>query len=664
MTSTSIVCVKKDVESLLETLNSFGEFHIEDSPNDEKSIVEINQNIQLVEERILDVDGLVKQLVVEKGSLLGIFKAVEPKKVAVTADNWQTLLGNTNQDILTLKKQIEDLNSSNISLKQKAAQMDHTKKMLANMKSIKADLVTVEDLKLMFVSFASIPTKNCEPFETALAPVPLYFDKCHICEEECFVCIATSAKHQEEIERILHTYHADIFQMPIDLPQNIEKAHEEISHRIEENKKEEKTIEESLKKLGEENKDKLVSLKETSENILALLNAEKKILQSGRLATVKGFVPQKRYGDLQKAVNTKMEGKVLVLQNESDEHETVEPPTKILHSRWVKPFEEITRLYGLPKYSEVDPTPFIAISFPILFGLMFGDLGHGLLLLIGGLTVGLLIKSNKGMKNVCYIMAACGAAASVAGLLFGEFFGVELPWGPLWFSPFEGGNVFNFLIFSLAVGIVQIVSGLVIELANFAAKHNYADAFLTAVPQMAFYLGGIYLIATYQLDFGKWLAGPILAPVIPFIILVVGKPLYLKVAKSRSHTDAEHVESDTLTGRLFEGGDFFTRLLSNTISYSRILALLMAHWALLLVVYQVSGLVTPLGALGLVLGGVIIVFGNIAVIALEGLIVFIHTLRLHFYEWFSKFYAGTGTEFSPFKQKFSHTNLTMKKKES
>jgi V/A-type H+-transporting ATPase subunit I len=236
----------------------------------------------------------------------------------------------------------------------------------------------------------------------------------------------------------------------------------------------------------------------------------------------------------------------------------------------------------------------------------------------------------------------------------------------LWINPTENPtvNVFTFIIFSLFVGVIQIISGIVLEMTNFALKHQYSEALLTSAPKIAFYVGGVYLIAAYQLNFGAWFSGPILWPLLSFIVLVVGKPLYLKAAKPAMPHGGEHAEQDTLSGRLFEGGDLVTRLLSNTISYSRILALLMAHWALLLVTYTVAGLVNPAGAtsvLTFALSGVVIVFGNIFVLALEGLIVFIHTLRLHFYEWFSKFYTGTGVEFHPFKQNFLYTKLNLKK---
>lgn len=663
MTSTSIICVKKDVEPVLEALSSFGEFHIEQTAQDNAGLTEFNQSIQNVEGSLADVNVLISQLIQEKSSPLGIFKLTQPTKIQVTAENWQALLGSTSQKILALKKETDNLNEALSRIQEKTEQLNYTKDMLGRLSLMGVDLAAMEELKLIYVATASVPSKNFSGLETALAGLPIFINRCALTKEVSFVCLAIPTKHQADVEKILRTYHAEVFHIPKELPHDLTEATKEVNKQLKENADKEKALCHSLKKLGEENKDNLASLKETSENILTLLQAEKKIIQSGRLATVKGFVPSNKFNELNEKVSRTMEGKVLVLPNEPVESEK-EPPTRITNSRFIRPFEELTKLYGLPKYSEIDPTPLIAITFPILFGLMFGDLGHGLVLLLGGLIVGKLIKGNQGMKNVCYIMAACGIGAMAAGLLFGEFFGKQI-FAPLWFSPFE--NVFSFLIFTLVVGIVQIISGITLEMVNFAIKHNIADALLTSLPKIGFFVGGVYLIYSCQLNFGAWFSGPILAAIIPFIILIVGKPAYLAVAKPKSHAAGEHAEMDTISGRLFEGGDLVTRLLSNTISYSRILALLMAHWALLLVTYTIADLVNPVGSasiLGFILAGVIIIFGNIFVLALEGLIVFIHTLRLHFYEWFSKFYAGTGSEFNPFKQKFIHTDVVLERKET
>jgi V/A-type H+-transporting ATPase subunit I len=263
------------------------------------------------------------------------------------------------------------------------------------------------------------------------------------------------------------------------------------------------------------------------------------------------------------------------------------------------------------------------------------------------------------VKNVCWIMASCGGASIFAGALFGEFFGKQL-FAPIWFSPFE--DVFTFLLFSLFVGVFQITSGLVLEMINSFFKHNVADAFLSSLPKIAFYGGAVYLLVAYQLNFAAWLGGPILLVIVPIVILIVGKPAYVAFSKSSQRADQEHNDEDSIGQRLFESGDLITRLLSNTMSYTRILALLMAHWALVLVVYVVADLVGSSSIVTAVVSGIIIVGGNIFVIALEGLIVFIHTMRLHFYEWFSKFYEGTGVEFTPFKHNFIHTEIELKQK--
>jgi V/A-type H+-transporting ATPase subunit I len=664
MTSASIVCVRQNVEPVLEALSSFGEFHIEQTVEN-ADISDYNQSIQKVEESKSNVNELTKQLCQEKSGFLDIFKIVEPPRTQVTSENWQALSISTSQQISALKEQVDGLNLSLSSLQEKTALLNHTKDMLSIMDRMHVDLAVLRDAKLIHIAVACVPHKSYEPLKKSLRGLPLILNCSALSKEADFIFVAISCKHGSEADKILKMHHGEILTIPQDLPNDINEALRQVDNQLKENSEKEEAILGSLSKLGDENKLSLAVWKEINGNILELLNAKKKILESGRLATVTGFVPKKQFGKLAERVRDMLGEKAIVLETEVAQAQ--DPPTKISNNRFVKPFEEVTKLYGLPHYDEVDPTPVMAISFPILFGLMFGDIGHGLILLVGGLTLGLLIKKGQAIKNLCWIMSMCGVAAIIAGALYGEFFGKEL-FPPLWFSPFQ--NVFDFLVFSLIIGVVQIVSGLVLEMVNFLLKHNVADAILTSIPKIGFYLGSVFVIIVYKLNIGLWFSGPILLIIVPFILMIIAKPIFLTVAKKPSPLTIEapigepEGHEETLGQRLFESGDLMTRLLSNTISYSRILALLMAHWALVLVTYTVAGLVGSASILGLILSGIVIVGGNIFVIALEGLIVFIHTLRLHFYEWFSKFYGGTGTEFHPFKQNFVYTQIVLRGKEA
>ena len=658
MTSTSIICAKSDVEQALGALGSFGEFHVEQVAQD-SNVSAYDQSLQKAEESLVDVNKMIKELVQEKTDFFDIFRNTLPTKTQITAGNWQALLESTSQQILTLKREVEDINTSLSSLREKTAKLNHIRDMLTAMNAMGADAAAMENHEFIHVTFANLPQKNLDALKTALIDFPIVLQRYCLTKEACFVCLGAPSKHSSDIEKILKTYHAEIFEIPEDLPHDIIKAIEEVNKQLEDNEHKEKALSASLNRLRIENKNKLFSWKETTENIIIILQAEKKTLQSERLATIKGFVPKKKFRELTEKIQKALEGKALVLENEVKVAE--DPPTKISHNRFVRPFEEITKLYGLPHYDEVDPTPVIAFTFPLIFGLMFADVGHGLILLVGGLTLGKLLKKNQSIKNICWISAACGAAAIFAGLLFGEFFGIHV-FSPLWFSPFD--NVLTFLIFSLFVGVIQITSGLALDMVNFLLKRNIIDAVLTSVPKIVFYIGAVYLIAVYRLNFGAWFNGPILLVLAPFAVLVFGKPTVLALSKLSRRSIESKNEQSSLGERLFESGDFMIRLLSNTFSYSRILALLMAHWALLMVIFVVVGLVGSASPLALVVSGVIVVVGNLCVLALEGLIVFIHTLRLHFYEWFSKFYQGTGTEFNPLKQNFTYTKIVPRAEQS
>ena len=664
MTDASIICVRQDVESVLQALSTFGEFHIEQA-TDDIPISDYGASIQKAEESLANINELKKQLNREKTGLFDIFKEQSPIKVLVTEENSQALSESTGQKVSELKKQVDEINNVLSTVKEKIAQLNHFKEMLTTLDSLNTDLSAVTEMERIYVVIARVPSKKIDSLKKAVSDLPIILQSSKLTKENEFVYLAGPSKRSTEIDKMLRLHNAEIFVVPEDF-QHTKEAIKEINRQLKENTDKEKEVSDTLDKLSREHTRNLISWKETTENILELLNAKEKIFQSGRLATIKGFVPARKFPELTQKVHDMLGEKAIVLQKEPEK--SGDPPTSLNNNRFVKPFEELTKLYGLPHYDEIDPTPFMAITFPILFGLMFGDIGHGLMLLVGGLTLFLLIKKNQAIRNVCWIMATCGIAAIVAGALYGEFFGKAL-FKPLWFDPFN--NVFSFLIFALCIGVAQILSGLVLEMANFAIKRDFVNAIFLSIPRILFYSSSVYLIAVYKLNLALWFSGPILLLIIPFILMVVAKPSFVAFShlsfRSIETEEAEELAHETSEGSfgqsLFEGGDMMTRLLSNTISYSRILALLMAHWALLLVVYTIASQIGGPTGFGLILSGIIIVGGNIFVIALEGLIVFIHTLRLHFYEWFSKFYGGNGTEFHPFKQNFVFTRVNLHRDE-
>jgi V/A-type H+-transporting ATPase subunit I len=654
MTEASLICLKKDFDLALGALDDFGNFHIEEMKEDSK-VTRYEQFIRQNDETVRNLNTIISQLKIEKTGFLDSFKAESITKIEINAENWQQLLNNVEKETSKLKKNVNAHRTSLNNIEEELASLQHFQNVLTILNRFKIDLEALEEMHLIFVAIVTVSSKNIPELGIALSNYPCIFHHRSITKGQEFIFVATSIKHKEEIEKILNNHHAESFQLPEELHEKPSEALKKISIRTDELVQNKKVVLESLENLAWENKQRLFALRETAQNISSILNGKQKSLETKRLVTVKGYIPKKEIEKLERKMDDNLDQALLLEKSPINTHD---PPTKIHNHSFIKPFETITKLYGVPHYDEIDPTPLIAITFPLIFGLMFGDAGHGLTLLIAGIMLGTLIKRDEGIRNFSWILAACGIGAIIAGLLFGEFFGKQI-FAPLWFSPFK--DVIGFLTFSLFVGVIQITSGFVLELVNFILKGEIVDAFATSLPKILFYVGSIYLILMYQLNFNLWLQGPILLPLIPFIFLIFGKSIIVKSLKALGHPLKNSNGEESLLERVFESGDLVTRVLSNTMSYARILALLMAHWALILVTYTISGMVFNTPTVGAVLGIIIIVGGNIFVLAFEGLIVFIHTLRLHFYEWFSKFYRGTGVAFSPFKQSYKYTKIIFKR---
>ena len=337
----------------------------------------------------------------------------------------------------------------------------------------------------------------------------------------------------------------------------------------------------------------------------------------------------------------------------------VETP-RIMRNPWfIRPFELITKMYGVPSYSEIDPTPFLAFTFPFLFGLMFGDIGHGMILIISGILGGIIFR-KRNVGKFSWIIFYCGIGAALGGLLYGEFFGTEtffgMPLQPiLLYVPFLGPvnvydplqNIKDVFMFALFIGVTHINLGWSLELINYVRQKKKYLGITNSLMKIILMIGGTYLIFHYGINLNVWLSFPypILLVIVPGILLIVLKPLgkIFRISYLKKESYGALMGEGTI-----ETFETALSVLSNVASYIRLLALALAHIALMISIQALSGLIQGDGILFDILRITGLIFGNLLVILLEGILVFINTIRLHFYEFFFKFYKGTGTEFYQF----------------
>ncbi|TLX84871.1 MAG: ATPase, partial [Thaumarchaeota archaeon] len=354
-----------------------------------------------------------------------------------------------------------------------------------------------------------------------------------------------------------------------------------------------------------------------------------------------------------------------------------------------------TETQGLPNYGEVDPTPIIAFVWPAFYGIMFGDLGHGLLLF--GLGMFLRYRANGSLKTWATLLAASGAAASIAGLGTGELFGFHIKemavLAPL-FAPLDGlvgalnvseltfEQVIKILKVSVAIGIIHLLMALFLRLRNDILQGHKLVILTHDIPSIIQFLAIVALILaaigsgydiigmfgisgvthnepvpwlTYL--FGNWVTVDLVAKATPPIIFAtVGIMIYGGKKEQELAAKSGHDEGSGLMGIVIEV--ILVRIievLSNVISYTRIGIMLLVHAALLVTVNQsyAHG-----GGLAVLIGG------NIGIMLIEGLIVYIQTIRLHLYEWFPKWYMGEGVEFKKLLPKMLYSNLIWSEKRS
>ena len=344
----------------------------------------------------------------------------------------------------------------------------------------------------------------------------------------------------------------------------------------------------------------------------------------------------------------KEDDKVFVVVEDDHDAYFGEPPTKLENPKLFKPFEMYIQMYGLPAHNEMDPTIFVAITYSFIFGVMFGDVGQGLLLLIGGF---LIYHFKK--KPLAGIIACAGVFSTIFGFMFGSIFGFEDIIEPIWLRPIDHMTTLPFIgklntvfIVSVAFGMGLIILAMILHIVNALRSHDVENAWFDAngMAGLVFYASAVATIVLFMTGH-KTPAGIVLAVMfgIPLLLILFKEPLTRKIQKRADKM--EEGKAMFFVQGFFEIFETLLSYFSNTLSFVRIGAFAVSHAAMMEVVLMLAGAESGSP------NWIVVVLGNLFVCGMEGLIVGIQVLRLEYYEMFSRFYKGSGRAFDPYTKK-------------
>lgn len=373
-----------------------------------------------------------------------------------------------------------------------------------------------------------------------------------------------------------------------------------------------------------------------------ILSIKEEIVHGNNLFVLNAWVAKKDRRRIEEKIGDITDKFVVIAKDASELDKKIIPPTQLKNNCIFKPFETIVKLYGLPSYYEIDPTPFLGITFMLMFGIMFGDIGQGLVYFLAGV---LLYKKSEVAGGV---LTRLGLSSIVFGFVYGSLFGLEheqLPWLPhIVGSPLSTVNIMPVLIAGVVFGIAVLSVSYIIGIIN-ALRRGDIEAGVfgkNGIAGYIFFMGFVgTLVSLVQIiQIPIWV--PLGIMVLMLGVMILREPLTNMVTGNRPYIHGE--VSSYFIESAFEGVETILGALSNGISFIRVGAFALNHAGLFMAFLVMSEMTDSL-----LLKIIILLLGNILILTLEGLVVFIQGLRLQYYEMFSKYFSGDGHAYAPIK---------------
>lgn len=553
--------------------------------------------------------------------------------------------------VRSIRQTLAQLNDREAELEKQLETYTASYEQVAPFTQLNYDISSILHFRCIKFRFGRISLEYFEKFQSFVYDaVDTILFKCREDEEYVWLVYFTPAPCADKVDAIYASMHFERLFLPDDYEGTPKEAAQLLEEKI-------AGVKADLESLRKERQSVLESRREELTGAAERLNRYTRNFDVRKLAACTnhddntffilcGWMTARDAAAFQKESES---DKDLFLILEPDHNDILsKPPTKMRNPGIFRPFEMFIQMYGLPDYNEIDPTILVAITYSVFFGFMFGDMGQGLCLLIGGF---LLYRAKK--MNLAAIISCCGFFSTIFGFLFGSIFGFEDIINAAWLRPGEAMTTLPFIgrlntvfVIAVALGMGIIILTMILNIINSIRAHDPEKTWFdtNGAAGLVFYAAMASVIVLFMT--GHPLpAGIVLAVMfgIPLLLMFFKEPLTALVEKKAAAIEGG--KGMFVVQGFFELFEVLLSYFSNTISFVRVGAFAVSHAAMMEVVLMLAGYES--GSASSV-NWLVVVLGNVFVCGMEGLIVGIQVLRLEYYELFSRFYRGTGRAFKPY----------------
>jgi V/A-type H+-transporting ATPase subunit I len=535
---------------------------------------------------------------------------------------------------------LKDLNEE----QKKLEQLKDYLQQLAPVSDIDIDVSTLRDPRYTFSMLGIMPTDSVERLQTSLARIPFVLVTLRQDSRRSVVWLLGTQRNADILDRAARSAYLNPLSLPGAYRGTPSQIMEAIQADIEHLQRQISAQRGVMTELHDVRKEQLQMLlwRVRASRLLADVMTRYGKLRYTYL--IVGWVPLSSLESLSRRLR-QISGEILIETTPSKRGSAGQNvPVSLENPGILRAFQQLVTTYARPRYEEIDPTLLITLTFPLLFGAMFGDVGHGLVLaLLGGVLASRRVPALRGFAGLGIVVTICGLVATLFGFLYGSVFGMEDVLPALWIRPME--SIMQILIVAIGAGIVLLSTGFLIGILNAWVARDWS--------RLLFGHNGVAGLALYWSLVGfaaKALIGslPVPVQVITVVAVVAGFVVMFSEVLGRlvqGHRPLIEGSIGTYAVQaVFELFETLISFLSNSLSYVRVGAFAVAHGGLSAVVFILAEMVSPTRGIGY---WVVVALGNLFVIGFEGLIVGIQTLRLEYYEFFSKFFTGGGTSYVP-----------------